>query len=45
MSEEKDEDDKITKDEILNYVYEYGLYAALGITIGLVANMILKAFI
>lgn len=45
MSDEKnkDEDDKPTKEEILGYIYEYGLYALLGITVGLVANMVIKA--
>ena len=45
MSDEKskDEDDKPTKEEILGYIYEYGLYALLGIVVGLVANMVIKA--
>ena len=45
MSDEKsrDEDDKPTKEEILGYIYEYGLYALLGIAVGLVANMVIKA--
>ena len=47
MSDEKsrDEDDKLTKEEILGYIYEYGLYVLLGIAAGLVANMIIKAMI
>ena len=47
MSDEKsrDENDKLTKEEILGYIYEYGLYALLGIVVGLVAHMIIKAVI
>lgn len=45
MSDEKnkDEDGKLTKEEILGYVYEYGLYVLLGIAVGLVANMVINA--
>lgn len=47
MSDEKsrDEDDRPTKKEILGYIYEYGLYALLGMAAGLVANMFIKAMI
>ena len=47
MSDKKlrDEDDKPTKEKIFCYIYEYGLYALLGITVGLVANMVIRAVI
>ena len=47
MQDEKlrDEDGKLTKEKILCYIYEYGLYALLGIAIGLVANMVIRAVI
>lgn len=45
MSDEKSKDDRLTKEEILGYIYEYGLYALLGIAMGLVANMVIKAII
>lgn len=51
MPDEKsrDKDNKPTKKEILGYIiyeiYEYGLYALLGIVAGLVANMAIKALI
>ena len=41
----RDEDDKLTKEKLLCYIYEYGLYALLGIAIGLVANMVIRAVI
>ena len=44
----KDKDGKLTKKEILGYIYEiyeYGLYALFGIAAGLVANMAIKALI
>jgi len=42
---DKDDYDKPTKEEILGYIYEYGLYALLGMAVGLVANMVIKAII
>lgn len=47
MSDEKlrDEDDKPAKEKIFCYIYEYGLYALLGIAVGLVANMVIRAVI
>lgn len=41
----KDKENKLTKEEILGYIYEYGLYALLGIAVGLVANMVIKAML
>ena len=47
MPDEKlrDEDDRPTKEKIFCYIYEYGLYARLGIAAGLVANMVIRAVI
>lgn len=45
MNTKNDENDRLTRDEILGAILEYGLYATCAVAFGLVASMFVRAFL